>query len=232
MISATLHFIIFISLLGLSGILFYRYLLSKYKSNQILSFSFAMISLAVYNFLLAFPLFTNNLISLAISYNIAITFFFIVLLLILNVALQMMNINRYTVSFFLSSLATIGISSLFLQFYQLRLPIVYNGKFIFWNADPIAEWTTSLAGFIVALVWAFVIIKNVKHMRNSFQKIKSTFLASSAILIGLASLIYFHSSVVSIISAFVFLLMGVLSLLISISLKYFLPSKQLKKSKK
>lgn len=163
-----------------------------------------------YHVFLSLPyfIFGKNLTVLAGGYEIAIFFYFLFLVPIIQLIFYLTNASSKTKAYVLSLFFFWAAAVLVLQIVDFRLPIVLSNGFIFWNANPVSAWLTSLAGFLVGAN-LFMIVGNQPRGLNFSERFKSFLLMSGIFTLTVDSLLYFPAhSLTMVFLAFVFTGLG------------------------
>jgi hypothetical protein len=212
MVSTFLHFIqIFI--LALIGYGLYKsYIRGDFKDKEIKEFAVVFFIFAFYQLFLSAMLFTDNLKIAAWSYNIAIFLFFIMLAYAWRIPLSLSGINTKKIRLLLGILFAVGLTTVAIQIYDFRLPIIHSSGLIFWNANPVAAWIARLAGFWVGMTWVYVFSKKFLRHLGRIEKFKNILIIITAFMFGITSLLYFHSNYILTLAAFFTKYVGLLSI--------------------
>ena len=184
-------FVLFAFLIGAGIYNAYRW--GGHVNKQLRDFSVFFILLGVYRLFLSSPLFSDSLIVMQWSYNVAIAVFFVMIAVAWKIPLSILKLNARRIQILLKSLMAIGLVVVLIQICDPRLPIIDPSGFIFWNANPFAAWTTSLAGFLVAMIWVYTFSKNFSSNISLVEKFKTVLIIATAFLLGISSLTFFSS---------------------------------------
>jgi len=176
----------------ISFLLFQSYKREGKKNKNLRDFSVFFLLFAFYRVFLISYLFTDNLKSVALNYDIAVMLYFIMVAIALKIALSFLKANFQLTISLIGSLLFIGASVVFYQIITLNIPeITPTHGIVFWNVNPIALYITGMSGFIVAHFWVYIFYLNFRKGQNKLSKLKSFLIMISSSAFGFSSLTYF-----------------------------------------
>ncbi len=193
MISSLLHLIytLFAFLIGAGIYIYNAYKREGSKNKYLRDFSIFFVLLGIYHLFLSSFLFSNNLIVIQWSYNIALMVFFVMIAVILRIPFSILGLKTEKIKKLQKLIISLGLLVILIQIYDSRLPII--DFFIYWNANPFAAWITGLVGFLVGMIWVYTFSKNFSSLVNSSEKIKAVLIIIAAFTLSLSSLFYYTS---------------------------------------
>jgi len=83
--------------------------------------------------------------------------------------------------------------NIFLFFQEVRLPLLDESGFIFWNQHPFILWSMALSALVVGSFFSFVLYQNAQYGETRIAKAKAYVLSFDGIAWGIASFFYFPS---------------------------------------
>lgn len=163
------------------------------RNKKLKNFSIFFFLFALYQLLLSYFLFFDDLYIAAWSYNLAIAVDFIMMAFILSIILELFGVSDRNRNIFYPIVLMIGILVVSIQVYDLRMPILQDTGIVDWNANKLASRITSLTAFLIALFWAYGLLKNFSYLEDNYQKVKDSLLAVGGLFLGLSALTTYHS---------------------------------------
>jgi len=195
MVLGSILFVVMALMLGaITGLLW-----SSYKSSQnqaVRSLFFAFVSIFIYSLIL-------NLVSLlgsrggallSLAYNTSIlagfaAMYFGLRLPIFNICPRIeKNIKPISWLIILVVVFVMGI-----QIIDPRLPMVSPNGVVFWNANALAMWTTSIFVLAYTIVWSALAYFNAKALGDFGLRLKMYVLAVNIAVIGISAFFFFPS---------------------------------------
>ncbi len=163
------------------------------KNKKLKNFSIFFFLFAIYQLLLSYFLFFDDLYIGAWSYNFAIAIDFIMMAFVLSIILELFGVSERDRNIFYPIVLMIGVLVIAIQVYDFRLPILQETGFVDWNANKLASRITSLTGFLISIVWAHGLLKDLSSLEENYQKIKALLLSLGGLFLGISSLTTYHS---------------------------------------
>lgn len=151
----------------------------------------------------------GDLTAMAWGYNLAVVFLFLLVSSFLLVEFNILGFSRKKSMAIITAFMSVCALVVLLQIYDFRLPIILPSGFILWNANLAAAWVTALAGFIAAMIFVYISLKNWPANLNLNEKIKNTLLVTALFAFGISSIMHFPArGFTQILLAFVFIYTG------------------------
>ncbi len=211
MLSIILHSILAI-LTTFGVVVFYCILRKGKKENPIMKNIFLFYAFLLgYHLSLILPfLFSGgDLKTMAWGYNLAVVFLFLLVSAFLVVEFNILGFSRKKSRTILVSFMSVCLFVVLLQIYDFRLPIILPSGFILWNANLAGAWITALAGFVAAMTFVAISLRNWPANLNFNEKLKNTLLIIGLFSFGISSIMHFPArSFTQILLAFVFIYAG------------------------
>ncbi|NOY35769.1 MAG: hypothetical protein GXP44_02530 [bacterium] len=211
MLSIILHSIL--AILTTFGVAVFYFILRKgKKENSIMKNIFLFYSFLLgYHLSLILPfLFSGgDLKTMAWGYNLAVVFIFLLVSAFLMVEFSILGFSRRKSRTVIAFFMSICLFVVLLQIYDFRLPVILSSGFILWNANLAAAWITALAGFVAAMIFVVVSLRNWPANLNFNEKLKNVLLVIGLFSFGVSSIMHFPArGFTQILLAFVFIYAG------------------------
>lgn len=206
MISAILHLILaFLTAVGAVGI-YYKFVRKTGYIKELFCF---FVFFTAYHLFLSLPFFfsSGNLAIMAWGYNFAILFLFLLSASVVIIEFQILNIPNKKNLLCLVFLA-LGLTTVFLQIFNFRLPLIHKSGFIIWNVNILSKLIATMAASLTALSWSALLFKNWPKNACFTGKLKTVLLGAGTFMFALACVYFFAYNVAMVISAFIFVSVG------------------------
>lgn len=142
------------------------------------------------------------------GYNLAIAFVFLAINPMIELEMVFTRTGEKRKKIIKNIFILLGLAIVGWQLYKFQLPIASESGFIFWNANSIGAWLTSLATFLISSLIVIQIIIRWPSGLGLAEKTKSFFFCVGAASLGISALIYYTSqniaqSTVSSVAAYI-----------------------------
>lgn len=205
--------IIYSAVCALTSILLFRSY-KKSGNKNLRDFSIIFLLLGLYLIVLISYVLVDDLKIIALSYDIAVAIYFIMVAVGLKVALSFLEISFRTSLISIGSLLLVGVGVVTYQVIFPSIPEITDiPGLVLWNVGIPTLLITGLAGLIVGNIWAYVFYLNFVNSKIKMSKIKSFLIMISSSALGFSSLTYFYQSELTFYASFVFGLIGVVGFL-------------------
>lgn len=220
MLSSTLYlsFIVLTALVSVG--LFHAYLRGGKQNKYLKNFSIFFALFAFYRFFLSAYFFTESLEVASHGYNIAILIFFGMVVIVMDIPLSMLGFSSKDKKIAEKSMLLLGAMVVAIQFADPRLPTIHPSGIVVWNSNPLAYLITSLAGFLVGMLWVYTFGKNFKNNLSTFEKTKTILIIFSAFFTALSALTHYYPNYYSVLFSFGAAFLGCVSILAAVAMFY------------
>jgi hypothetical protein len=165
----------------------------KKKTIKLLFLFFAFLAAYLLALTLPYLLSGGNLRLMSLGYTLATAFLFLAIVPMVELEMVFTGAARLKSDLVRSAFVIVGLAVIGLQLIYFREPIIHESGFIFWNANPISAWLTSLTGFAVGLMIIAQIVLRWPRDLGTAEKIKSFLFCLGAASLAISGLLYYPS---------------------------------------
>ena len=225
MLSVMLHLILaLLTTIGAFGVFLYwrKEDFSKHSPRRNIMIFFIFFTFYHLSLSLPYLFFGGNLKAMAIGYNFGIFFLFLMSVPMMSILLRIYDFAPEKIKNINLGFLAIGFLIVAGLFLDLHLPVIDKTGFIIWKVNPVLGIINAVVIAFLPFIFGFSFWRNRPSNIGWVERIKLSLLSSGSFIFSLACVYFAAQNLLMVISAFVFVTLGVLFWIIA----FFIPKQE------